>query len=231
MRTKIHVLHAGDPKFPPRLREIPQPPKLLYAQGNLDCLASVMAIAVVGTRRPTARGMRFAHAFGEKLARMGIVVVSGLALGCDTAAHEGCLEAKGQTVAILPSGLLNIYPSRNKSLAERILKSGGCLLSEYPPLEGPEPYRFVQRDRLQSGLSSAVVIVETDVSGGAMHTARFCAGQARPLACLRPDPRRLGHPMAQGNLKLIQEGKAVPLKGLQDFERFVNKPFFYKGLW
>jgi DNA processing protein len=215
----MKILKWGDPDFPAALKFIPQPPKLLYVKGDVECLRGP-AVAVVGTRTPTRAGLRTAEAFGRYLAKKGIVVVSGLALGIDTAAHEGCLAAGGRTVAVLPSGISNVYPRENKALADRIAKAGGCLVSEYLPDASPEKYTFIRRDRLQSGLSLGVVIVETDLEGGAMHTARFCLRQGRLLACLKPSPTRADDPIVGGNLALLRRKEAVPLKSLTDLGRF-----------
>ena len=157
------------------------------------------------------------------------MVVSGLALGCDAAAHEGCLEARGQTVAVLPGGIRRIYPPQHHGLADRILKASGCLLSEYPPDEPPQSCYFVERDRLQSGLSGALVVAETDIRGGAMHTARFCRQEKKPLACLDPGKKYALNPMLQGNLKLIRRHQAVPLKGMRDLEIFLSKLSNHQG--
>jgi DNA processing protein len=218
----MRILKWGRPDFPTALKFIPRPPRLLYAKGGPDCLKGP-AIAVVGTRTPTPAGKRLAEAFGRYLAKKGIVVVSGLALGIDTAAHEGCLAAGGRTVAVLPSGIYNIYPRENKALADRIVKAGGCLVSEYPPDASPEKYTFIQRDRLQSGLSLGVVIVETDLAGGAMHTARFCRRQGRLLACLKPARSRASDPIVGGNIALLRRKEAVPLESPEDLGPFSKR--------
>jgi peptide-methionine (S)-S-oxide reductase len=229
---KIEILERGGACFPESLKKIPDPPDRLYCLGNVDCLFETRSVAVVGTRKPTVAGKRIAENFGRQLAKRGWVVVSGLALGCDTAAHEGCLEGGGRTVAVLPGGIRNVYPSENQKLAERIVRSGGCLVSEYPPEARPEPYRFIERDRLQSGLSLGTVVVETDLEGGAMHTARFCLAQKRLLACVVPSKRFSSHPMAQGNWKLIREKRTLALKTPADFfERVVVMVLILVGVW
>ncbi|MGH7197332.1 MAG: DNA-processing protein DprA [Candidatus Omnitrophota bacterium] len=219
VRTILRILKWDHPEFPNSLRYIPNPPKLVYVAGDLDCLRGP-AIAVVGTRTPTRTGAKMAEAFGRRLAKRGIVVVSGLALGIDAAAHEGCLAAGGQTIAVLPSGVSNVYPRENQKLAARIVKSGGCLVSEYPPDASPEKYTFIQRDRLQSGLSLGVVVVETDLGGGAMHTARFCRRQGRLLACVKPRGKHADDPIVSGNLALLRRKEAAALIGLADLDAF-----------
>jgi DNA processing protein len=131
-------------------------------------------------------------------------VVSGLAFGCDAAAHRGCLDQGGYTAAVLPSGLDEIYPPQNRDLAARIAETG-CLLSEYPPGIRPARYRFVERDRLQSGLSDLVIVVESEIHGGAMHTAQFARRQGRRLLVFSPD-RLIGGELASGNQHLLATG-------------------------
>lgn len=217
----VQVLGPDNPDFPDQLRAIPDPPVVLYARGNVRCLAAGSAVAVIGTREPSFFGAAAAERLAATLADKGIVIVSGLAIGCDTAAHTGCLEAGGQTVAVMAHGLDHVYPAQNRALAERILDSGGCLVSEYPPGVRPRGNFFVERDRLQSGLSAAVIIVETDVKGGTMHTARFCLEQRRLLGCLVHPPKFAEHPKARGNQQLIAEEKAFALATKADVDEFV----------
>jgi len=219
----LEALVAGHEGFPGRLCSIPDAPVILYARGNVASLASDMSIAVAGTREPTRYGVEAAQRLGVALAQKGFTVVSGLATGCDTAAHLGCLEAGGSTVAVLAHGLHMIYPACNRGLADRIVRSGGCLVSEYPPGEEPRRHYFIERDRLQSGLGRAVVIVETDVEGGAMHTARFCVEQGRLLGCLVPPSRSSCDLKWQGNRELLASGKACPLQDVRDVETLVAR--------
>lgn len=201
-----------DPHFPRRYKNLPDRPLLLYASGNLSALNAPQAVAIIGTRNPTDYGAQAARHLARSLTESGFVIVSGLAKGCDTAAHQGCLDAGGHTVAILGSGLDCPYPKENRPLAGAIREAGGCLLSEYPP--GTQPHRslLVDRDRLQSGLSQAVIVIETSTSGGSMHTASFALAQQRPLACLSGHPPAYAdHPNLQGNYSLLAAGKAVPI--------------------
>jgi len=207
--------------FPERLNAIKSPPLLLYARGSTACLTEPSSIAVIGTREPTKQGYELSEALGSVVAQMRCVVMSGLARGCDTAAHTGCLAAEGQTVAILAHGLNTIYPPENYGLAEQIIETGGCLLSEYPPNERPKPKYFVERDRLQSGLSAGVIIVETDLKGGAMHTARFCLDEKKPLACMVFPKDLNNHKMTEGNSRLISIGEAAALHSVGDAQGFI----------
>ncbi len=217
----INIVGYLDPDFPKRLRNIIDPPVILYTKGNTDCLKGNPAVAIVGTRQPTKFGKTMAERFGKKLGSLGVIVVSGLAIGCDTAAHEGCLAAGGKTVAVLANSLETIYPKQNRVLAEKILSDSGCLISEHPPGEITMKNYFVERNRLQSGLSDAIFVVETGFKGGSMHTVNYAIKQNREVACLE-HPEEFKTNKSSGNNKLIMEGKAIPLKELKDIEILVN---------
>lgn len=217
----IQVVSTMSLDFPARLRTIPDPPVILYAKGAIECLSADLAVAVVGTRDPTPFGRGSAVRLGETFAEREIVVVSGLAVGCDTAAHQGCLDASGQTIAVMAHGLDQVYPAENRALAEEILEANGCLVSEYPPGGRAHRSSFVERDRLQSGLSAAVVVVETDVDGGTMHTARFCIKQHRKLGCVVHSKKYTDHPKTRGNIKLMEEQQAFPLANKASLELFI----------
>nr|WP_242026519.1 DNA-processing protein DprA [Leptolyngbya sp. FACHB-17] len=220
----VDIIGIGEPQFPEKLKNIPDPPMILYARGNMDSLKPEQSIAVIGTRSPTEQGRKSGRRIAKRFAEQGLTIVSGLAEGCDTAAHEGCLDAQGFTVAVMAHGLHMIYPAVNRDLADRIVASGGCLVSEYQLGQKPFKSSFVERDRLQSALSSAVLIIETDVKGGTMHTAGFCLEQGRTLACLNY-PAHHQSDKSRGNLKLIQEKKAVPLWNPNEIDDFLEYVF------
>lgn len=199
------IVNRLTPCFPQRLQQIADPPPLLYAAGDLARLNAFPAVAVVGTRRPSPAAEATAYFLGRQLAKLRAVVISGLALGCDAAAHRGCLEQGGYTAAVLPAGLDTIYPPQHRDLAVQIA-AAGCLLSEYPPGIRPARYRFVERDRLQSGLSDMVIVVETEMNGGAMHTAHFARRQRRRLLVFSPASLNA---QALGNRRLIDTGAAA----------------------
>jgi len=212
----------GEPEFPARLALIPDPPALLFYKGQGAALHAPRVGAVVGTRQPTGYGKASSLRIGRLLAEQGFVVVSGLALGCDAAAHEGCVEAGGPTVAVLAHGLHTVYPAANRGLAERILACGGCWASEYPPGSPPSRMQFVQRDRLQIGLADFLVLIESDARGGAMHTVRFCLEQSKPLGCLLHPDKYLTEAPTRGNQNLLSSGKAIAIadgSSLVDFVR------------
>lgn len=216
----IRAFSFHDPGYPERFRGIPDPPAVLFVRGSGDGLHPEKAVAVVGTREPTPCGEKVAKSWARQAVEAGFVVVSGLARGCDTRAHEGCLEAGGVTVAVLAHGLDGVYPPENRGLADGILAAGGCLVAEYPAGSRPVRRNFVERDRLQSGLSDAVLLVETEIGGGAMHTARFARDQGRPVGCLD----RPGHagPRTEGNRKLVAEGQAEPIPDDGVLARFLD---------
>jgi DNA processing protein len=179
-RLGIRVVSYWDGDFPPLLREIAQEPYLLFYRGELPD-PERPALAIVGTRAPTPEGRARAYFDGRISALAGVSVVSGLARGIDAAAHRGCLEAGWGTVAVLGCGIDLIYPSQNRTLARRILGSGGCILSEYPPGTPPARYRFPERNRIISGLARAVLVVEAPERSGALITAAYALEQGRDL--------------------------------------------------
>jgi len=223
-KAQVHVIGISDPQFPEKLREISDPPLILYAKGNLDCLKPEQSIAVIGTRSPTEHGRKSGRRIAKRFAEQGLIIVSGLAEGCDTSAHEGCLDAQGLTVAVMAHGLHTVYPAKNRELADRILDSNGCWVSEYRLGQKAERGFFVERDRLQSALSSAVLIIETDIKGGTLHTAEFCLQQGRILACLNHPPKYQSD-KSRGNIKLIQEKKAIPLWNPSEIDDFLKHTF------
>jgi DNA processing protein len=168
------------PAYPPLLREIYDPPTLLFFRGVLPNPEAPLD-AIVGTRRPSPQAAVQAFDIAKGLARGGISVVSGLALGIDAMAHRGNVEGGAPTVAVLGSGVDHVYPSSNRALARRALETGGVLLSEYPPGSGPRKWNFHARNRIISGLSRGVLIVEAPQKSGALITARFALDQNREL--------------------------------------------------
>jgi DNA processing protein len=219
-RTGVAILGGANP-LPELLTKIPTPPLLLYVLGNRLALFE-KSIAVIGTREPTEFGKKSAHRVAKVLAESKWTVTSGLAEGCDTQGHEGCLEGGGATVAVLAHGFGRIYPASNKGLASRILESGGCLVTEYPPGMPPTRSAFIERDRLQSGLSLGIIVVETDVQGGTMHTVGHAKAQKRGIATISHPAHLLTEPKIQGNQMLIREGIATPLTDRADLLLFAD---------
>ena len=201
----ISVMILPDEEYPSRLRELDLPPPVLYIRGELTP-DDEWAVAVVGTRRVTAYGRQITEDIAGTLARNGITVISGLARGVDSISHQAALNAGGRTVAVLGSGLDRIYPPENRRLSEHITKSG-ALISDYPPGTPPEGSNFPPRNRLISGLSLAVVIVEAGQTSGALITASFAADQGRDVFAV---PGNITSPASKGTNRLIQDG-AQPL--------------------
>jgi len=202
-RVGATLIPAWDERFPPLLRQIYDPPALLWLRGELTP-ADDNAVAIVGTRRPTDYGLRTARQFAAALAREGVTVVSGLAYGIDAAAHRGALEAGGRTLAVLGSGVDRIYPSRHERLARAIMAQG-ALLSEFPLGAAPDAPNFPRRNRLISGLARAVLIVEAYETGGALITARLALEQNREVLAI---PGALHNPASAGTNRLIRDSLA-----------------------
>ncbi|HOB89810.1 MAG TPA: DNA-processing protein DprA [Candidatus Colwellbacteria bacterium] len=186
--------------IPKLLQNIPDPPAELFVKGSLS---DDFKIAVVGTRKSTSEGRLIARTIAAELAKAKITIVSGLALGIDTASHEGCLEAKGKTIAVLGTGIDNIYPKENKPLAERILAKGGAIVSEYPGDTPGYKENFLRRNRIISGLCEAIVVVEAPIRSGSISTANFAAEQGREVFVI---PGPINHPNYAGSHKLIRDG-------------------------
>lgn len=215
-----------DEEFPFPLTKIAQPCHLLFVKGN-ETILKKKSVAIIGTREISKLGEKVGHHLAKNVVDHGWVVTSGLAIGCDTSGHEGCIEAGGQTIAILAGGLDSIYPKQNTYLAQRILETGGCLISEYPIRVKSNPYRLVARDRLQSGLSAGVIVVETGEQSGTMHAVNHALAERMPLGCTdfdRFSPEHCdSHIHALGNRMLIQEGKAMGLYDKDSIEAFLSK--------
>jgi DNA processing protein len=198
----IRRVRYGEAGYPPLLGEIYSPPFLLYYLGRLPD-PEKPAAALVGTRKPSPAAAAQAYSLGRGLAGAGIAVVSGLALGIDAMAHRGCVDGGGVTVAVLGSGLDELYPASNRPLARRILASGGAIVSEYPPGTKPCRWNFPERNRIISGLARGTVIVEAPERSGALHTARFALEQGRDLWAGKAG---LVSPRGAGTRKLVEDG-------------------------
>lgn len=195
------VLTLADADYPPTLLEIPDPPILLYAKGR-SALLSQPSLAVVGSRNATAQGIANAERFSANLSQSGLTIVSGMALGVDTAAHEGGLKGAGSTIAVIGTGADLVYPARNRELAHRIAETG-CLLSEYalgvPAIAG----NFPRRNRIISGLARGVLVVEAALQSGSLITARMAAEQGRDMFAI---PGSIHSPLAKGCHQLLKQG-------------------------
>jgi DNA processing protein len=200
-----------DNRFPTRLRQIYDPPALLWMRGTLTP-ADDRALAIVGTRRCTDYGKRQAHRFAQALVQAGFTVVSGLAYGIDGAAHRGALDAGGRTLAVLGSGVNRIYPSKHKRLAQSIIEQG-AVLSEYPLDAPPDASNFPERNRIVSGTTLGTLVVESHREGGALITARMAVEQNREVFAV---PGDVGRKAAVGTNRLIQRGHAKLVLDVDD---------------
>lgn len=199
----ISVAFLGDEwDYPTLLTSIPDPPDLLFYKGRLSGQEE-RSISIVGSRRETRYGRNQAHTIARDLAANGIVIVSGLARGIDTAAHMGALDAGGRTIAVLGSGLSNIYPQENKELAERILQGGGAIISELPPAAEPLAFHFPVRNRIVSGLSHGVLLVEAREKSGTLITLGHALEQGREVFAL---PGEVDAPGSLIPHQMIREG-------------------------
>lgn len=199
-----HVLTLADTNYPPALLSIADPPPLLYAKGRTELL-SRPAVAIVGSRNATAQGMQNAERFAQTLSTAGLCVVSGLALGIDAAAHAGACSAvsgQGSTIAITGTGLDLVYPAKHRALAHRIAEQG-CLLSEYPIGTAAIAANFPRRNRLISGMSLGVLVVEAALQSGSLITARSALEQGREVFAI---PGSIHSPLAKGCHQLIRQG-------------------------
>ena len=205
MDSGVWMLTDGDTHYPKLLGEVHQRPMLLYGRGNTFDKYDAPAIGIVGTRRPTAYGKEVCEAITSVLAQSGMMIVSGLASGIDAIAHRTALEARGATIAVLGSGLdrQSIFPPENRNLADKIAAENGTIISEYPPGTPALKEHFPQRNRIISGISRGVVVVEARERSGALITARFALEQNREVFAI---PGSIFSMTSAGANKLIQEG-------------------------
>jgi DNA processing protein len=195
------VLTLADAEYPKALLDIPDPPLILYAKGRTELLSSP-SLAVVGSRNATTQGIVNAEKFSEALSQAGLSIVSGMALGIDTAAHQGGLRGKGSTVAVIGTGADIVYPARNRSLAHHIA-ADGCILSEYPLGMPAIAINFPRRNRIISGLARGVLVIEAAARSGSLITARMAAEQGRDVFAI---PGSIHSPLSKGCHLLIKQG-------------------------
>lgn len=198
--------------IPDRLITIASPPKALYVEGNLAAILQSPSVAIVGSRKVSAYGREVTQRLATELAQQGIVIISGLAFGVDSIAHQAVLDAGGQTIAVLPTPLSNIYPASHRQLAKHIVEQGGALVSEYAA--GAEVYKtnFVARNRLIAGLADATLLPEAALKSGSLHTARFAMESGRDVLAV---PGNITSPTSEGTNNLIKRG-ATPVTSTDD---------------
>ena len=201
-KHKLQVVDCEDPAYPALLREIHDPPMVLYYRGSLQAVHGA-CLGIVGTREATGYGIELAKKLGYQLAYAGVGVVSGLARGIDTAAHQGALAGKGRTAAVLGCSMDQMYPAENRSLAEKMEEAGGCVMSEFCLGTSPDRQTFPMRNRIVSGLSKGVLVIEAARASGAMITAKQALEQGRQVFAV---PGRIDHPQSGGCHQLLKDG-------------------------
>lgn len=211
-RYQIKKILINDIAYAEKLRNIYDPPKCLYIIGN-ESLLSTKSIAMIGCRNCSQYGANIAYQFAYELAKKNITIISGLARGIDTCSHWGAVNANGKTIAILGSGLDIIYPSENKKLYDEIIKKGGAIISEYPLGTKPEKYHFPARNRIISGLSNGVFVIEARNKSGTLITVDHALEQGKDIYAVPGDITREN---SIGTNELIKQG-AIPITCVDDF--------------
>ena len=216
-KEKISILTYRDKDYPPRLKEIASAPPLLFIKGNPACLLEGDWLGVVGSRKATQDGRRACRQLVKELSSSGIRIASGLAFGIDITAHEAVLEAGGITAAVLGGGLGRLYPSQHRRQAEKIIATGGALVSEFNPLAHSLPEFFPRRNRIISGLSRGVLVVEAAIKSGAMITTKYAAEQNRDIFAV---PGPIFSEQSAGCHQLIQQGAKLVTRAADILEEW-----------
>jgi len=209
---KINQLSISANRLLQRLEHIPSAPKTLYCIGNVP-EETVKTVSIVGSRKPTAYGRTVTQQIATALAEREVVVISGMALGVDAIAHRAAIEARGKTIAVLPSGVDDPYPKTNQDLARSILQTGGALISEFENGHQPYSYDFLSRNRIVSGLADAIVVTEANIRSGTLSTVAHALAQGRDVYAV---PGPITSPLSAGCNKLIAQG-ASPITDVESF--------------
>ena len=223
-KENIKLVGFDDDNYPLEYKNIKEPPCVLFVKGDVSKLKEKNKLAIIGSRDASDYAKSISKKIGNLANENNVVVVSGLAKGCDEYAHKGSLKNRG-TVAILPSGLKNIYPSTNKTLANDIIDNEGCLVTEYFYEVAANKYNFVARNRLQSGLSKAVVLVESKINGGSMKTINFAKEQNVKIYCWKHDERYFDFNKCSGNQILLGIPGIKKLENGEDCLKMINHEF------
>ena len=201
-RLKVQLVTWVDPEYPPLLKAIADPPPVLYVRGDVSAL-SRPSVALIGTRHPTVYGRESARKFGYQLAGSGYSIVSGLAVGIDTESHTGAVQAKGITVGVLGGALDRFFPKENEALARQMIENGGAVISEYPFGRSPDRQTFPMRNRIVSGLSKGILVIEAPLGSGTLITVDQALEQGRLIMAL---PGRIDSPSSRGCHRILREG-------------------------
>lgn len=199
---KIYEIEPTDKNYPSSLLELKNPPKKLYAIGNIELLQN-KSIAIVGTRQNTTYGEKYAKQFASQIAQTGITIISGLAIGIDSIAHQHAMKQRGRTIGVMGSGFHHIYPEENRGLLDNILENKGCIISEYPPDTKVNMANFSIRNRIIAGIAKGVLVVEAKFRSGSSITARDAFAQNKPVFCI---PNQIGIKTGVGTNNLIKLG-------------------------
>lgn len=211
INKKIYEIYPSNPTYPDMLRKIPSSPKKLYAIGNIG-LFKEKSISIVGSRNSSEYGRKITKSITKELVESGIVIVSGMANGIDSVAHKTCLEHGGKTIAVLGSGFKHIFPKENEELFHQIIKNDGLVISEYPIDTPVQMKNFPKRNRIISGLSMGLLVIEAAYRSGTSITAKYAKIQERKVFCI---PNSIGNKNSYGTINLIQNG-AIMVKNAHD---------------
>lgn len=212
-----------DEIYPKKLLQIKDYPKELYVAGNHKLLNQKQVVAIIGSRDCTEYGRKYASYFSEELSKKGICIVSGMAIGIDTSAHIGAVENEGRTIAVLGGGFNNIYPKQNEWLFHKILENSGCIITEYAPNVDIDKKNFPKRNRIVSGLSDALLVVEAEYRSGTSITAGYAKSQGKIVCCI---PGNLENRCSLGTNRLIQQGAKLIIKPNEIIEILENKNLY-----
>ncbi len=226
--NNIRMISVIDPEYPPLLKDIKNPPLILHCKGDISSLQRLPTVAVIGTREPSEFTLGKMPPILDELIDNGLTIVSGLAKGCDTLGHISAVSREKATIAVLAGGLHNIYPQENTMLAKKILDNKGLLISELPYGVNPDKYTFVLRDRIQSGLSYGIFVIETGIKGGTMKTVNYAYEQGRLIACSHyqiEDETAKNYEKFQGNIYLSENKKYLARKiyNQETLQHFINE--------
>lgn len=222
-KAKIEIITKFDDKYPKRFKKLLNYPPFFYAKGNSSILKKA-GIAIIGTRFPSNKGKAWGTKLSEVITRKGYTIISGLAAGSDSCAHIGCLRAGGETVAVMPTHLNNIYPIQNKNLFHDILDNNGCVISEYELGHPINENDFVLRDRLQAALAVGTIVIEAGIAGGTMHAVNTTLKLERPLAFLKfSEEHYEQYENTSANKSFLENNKALPIASSSDIDNFLSE--------
>ena len=218
-KNNINAVSYLENEFPKKLLEIKDPPVILFYKGNISKLNNINCIAVVGARKPSLNSYDVSYAYAKKIIESNLGIISGLAKGCDTAAHKGALDNKGFTAAVMPCALddESVYPKENIDLFHAMLEKSNCIISEYGSGTKIQNHHFIERDRLQSGLSNSILIIETSLTGGTMHTYKFALEQTKLIGCCYFDDIE----RFDGNIEILKNSNVFKINDPNDLDNFI----------